>query len=259
MEIKVLLFATLRQMAGWKERDLEVSENATLGDVLAKLTEVQPQLDLQKRTIYAAVNEEYAQMDTILQPADVVAIFPPVSGGSATEQRGAAAANGERKLFELTTAPLSLDDVAARVSRADCGAIATFAGVVRGETTTETGPRGTDFLEYEAYAEMAERTLARIGEEIKAKWPKVQAVSILHRTGRCDIGESSVVIAVTTPHRNDGCFAACQYAIERLKAIVPIWKQENWSDGQVWVEGPRQPELDLSTTAGEAASGRADQ
>ena len=155
-----------------------------------------------------------------------------------------------RKNFEITRDPLSLDDVASRVSRPDCGAIATFAGVVRGETTTEAGPRGTDFLEYEAYAEMAERMLAQIGDEIQQRWPKVQAVSILHRVGRCEIGEPSVVIAVTTPHRGDGCFDACSYAIERLKAVAPIWKQENWSDGQVWVEGPRQSELDLSAKQG---------
>jgi molybdopterin synthase catalytic subunit len=238
MEIKVLLFATLRQMAGWKERTLEVGEGASLGDVLSKLTAEHPALDLQKRTIYAAVNEAYAQRETILQPNDVVAIFPPVSGGA--EQPG------ERKRFELTTAPLTLDDVAARVSRPDCGAIATFAGIVRGETATAGGPRGTDFLDYEAYSSMAEQMLAQIGDEIMAKWPKVKAVSILHRTGRCEIGEPSVVIAVATPHRGDGCFDACSYAIERLKAIVPIWKQENWSDGQVWVEGPRQPELALT-------------
>jgi molybdopterin synthase catalytic subunit len=152
----------------------------------------------------------------------------------------------EKKLFEITERPLSLDDVAGRVSRADCGAITTFAGVVRGETATSDGARGTDFLEYEAYAEMAEAMLARIGDEIKGRWPKVQSVSILHRIGRCEVGEPSVVIAVATPHRGDGCFDACRYAIERLKAIVPIWKQENWSDGQVWIEGPRQPELDLS-------------
>lgn len=147
------------------------------------------------------------------------------------------------KLFEITGQPLALDDVARRVSRPDCGAIATFAGVVRGETVTDAGVRDTDFLVYEAYVEMAESQLARIGDEIKEKWPKVQAVSILHRTGRLEIGEPSVVIAVATPHRGDGCFEACRYAIERLKAIVPIWKQENWADGQVWVEGPRQPEL----------------
>ncbi|MBV7328985.1 molybdenum cofactor biosynthesis protein MoaE [Chloroflexi bacterium TSY] len=150
------------------------------------------------------------------------------------------------KLFEITQNPLSLDDVAARVKRADCGAITTFAGVVRGETATDNGPRDTDFLEYEAYTEMAERKMASIGEEICQQWPTVKSVSILHRIGRCEIGEPSVVIAVATPHRGDGCFEACRYAIERLKAIVPIWKQENWSDGQVWVEGPRQPELDLA-------------
>jgi molybdopterin synthase catalytic subunit len=152
----------------------------------------------------------------------------------------------EVKRFEITDAPLSLNDVAARVSRSDCGAIATFAGVVRGETQVDAAARGTDFLVYEAYVEMAEEMLAGIGTEIQEQWPKVKAVAILHRLGRLEIGEPSVVIAVATPHRGDGCFEACQYAIERLKAIVPIWKQENWSDGQVWVEGPRQPDLDLS-------------
>lgn len=147
------------------------------------------------------------------------------------------------KLFEITDRPLSLDDAARRVTRPDCGAITTFAGVVRGETVTAEGMRGTDFLNYEAYTEMAEAMMARIGEEIMQRWPKVKAVSILHRVGRLEIGEPSVVIAVATPHRGDGCFEACQYAIERLKAIVPIWKEENWSDGQVWIEGPRQPEL----------------
>lgn len=150
------------------------------------------------------------------------------------------------KLFEITDQPLSLDDVARRVSRPDCGAITTFAGIVRGETATAEGVRSTDFLNYEAYTEMAEAMMARIGEEIMQQWPKVKAVSILHRVGRLEIGEPSVVIAVATPHRGDGCFEACQYAIERLKAIVPIWKEENWSDGQVWVEGPRQPELTVA-------------
>lgn len=150
------------------------------------------------------------------------------------------------KFFELTDRPLSLDDVSARVTRPDCGGIALFSGTVRGETAVDGDVRDTDFLVYEAYVEMAEQMLAQIGDEIKRRWPKVKAVSILHRVGRCEVGEPSVVIAVATPHRGDGCFEACQYAIERLKAIAPIWKQENWSDGQVWVEGPRQPELDVS-------------
>jgi molybdopterin synthase catalytic subunit len=148
------------------------------------------------------------------------------------------------KLFEITDQPLSQDDILRRVSRPDCGGIVTFAGTVRGSTSTDSGERGTDFLEYEAYTEMAEKVMAQIGDEIMQKWPLVKAVSILHRIGRCEIEEPTVLIAVATPHRGDGCFAACQYAIERLKAIVPIWKQENWSDGSVWVEGPRQPELE---------------
>ncbi len=152
------------------------------------------------------------------------------------------------KLFEVTDQPLSLDDVARRVTRPGCGAITTFAGVVRGETVTADGMRGTDFLAYEAYTEMAETMLARIADEIVAQWPKVAAVSILHRVGRLEIGEPSVVIAVATPHRGDGCFEACLYAIERLKEIVPIWKEENWADGQVWIEGPRQPELAAAYT-----------
>lgn len=158
-------------------------------------------------------------------------------------KRGFGKTMSERKRFEITTDPLSLDDISARVCEPRFGAIATFAGVVRGETATDEGQRGTDYLHYEAYAEMAETMLAQIGDEIQKKWPKVGAVSILHRIGRLEVGEPSVLIAVATPHRGDGCFEACRYAIERLKAVVPIWKQENWADGQVWVEGPRQPEL----------------
>lgn len=153
----------------------------------------------------------------------------------------------ETKLFEITEKPLSIDDAAGRVGAAAAGAIATFAGTVRGETETESGTRGTDFLVYEAYAEMAEQSLGKIGQEIQEKWPKVLSVCILHRIGRCEVGEPTVVIAVSAPHRNDGSFEACRYAIERLKAVVPIWKQENWTDGQVWVEGPRQAELDVSS------------
>ena len=235
MQITVRLFATLRQIAGWSSQPLEVPEGATLRAALAAVDAHYPQLNIGTRTYYAAINQEYAKGDQVLHAGDEVAIFPPVSGGAEPDDR--------TKLFLITDQSLSLDDVARRVARPDCGAIVTFAGVVRGATVTGEGVRGTDYLNYEAYSEMAERMLARIGDEIQARWPKVLSVSILHRTGRLEIGEPSVVIAVATPHRGDGCFDACSYAIERLKAIVPIWKEENWSDGSVWVEGPRQPEL----------------
>lgn len=239
MQIRVRLFATLRQQAGWAQQRLEVPEGATLDEALAAIDSAYPSLAIGRRTFYAAVNQEYAQGEQPLCEGDEVALFPPVSGGdgSVAEKEGA------MKLFEITVQPLSLDEVARRVVRPDCGAVATFAGVVRGATATQEGVRGTDFLNYEAYTEMAEVLLARIAAEIQVRWPKVAAVSIVHRVGRLEIGEPSVVIAVATPHRGDGCFEACQYAIERLKAIVPIWKEENWADGQVWVEGPCQPEL----------------
>ena len=250
MLIQVRLFATLRQLAGWSRQPLELPEGATLDDALAAIDARYPALTIGKRTFYAAVNQEYAKGDQVLHEGDEVAIFPPVSGGAPAERENESVGEGEHKptttgmkLFEITDRPLSLDDVARRVSRPDCGAITTFAGVVRGETATSDGVRGTDFLNYEAYTGMAEAMMARIGDEIMEKWPKVMAVSILHRVGRLEIEEPSVLIAVATPHRGDGCFEACRYAIERLKAIVPIWKEENWSDGQVWVEGPRQPEL----------------
>lgn len=241
MQIQVRLFATLRQLAGWSQQSLELPAGATLDAALAAIDQRYPALTIGRRTFYAAVNQEYATGDQVLHDGDEVAIFPPVSGGSDDEVKQPQGTTMKR--FEITAQPLSLDDVARRVTRPDCGAITTFAGIVRGATVTTEGVRGTDFLNYEAYTEMAEAMLARIGAEIMTQWPKVAAVSILHRVGRLEIGEPSVVIAVATPHRGDGCFAACQYAIERLKAIVPIWKEENWADGQVWVEGPRQPEL----------------
>ena len=249
MQIRVRLFATLRQLAGWSQQSLELPDGATLDAALAAIDQRFPALTIGRRTFYAAVNQEYAKGDQVLHDGDEVAIFPPVSGGEGdkeTERLGERVR--EMKPFEVTDQPLSLDNVARRVTRPECGAITTFAGVVRGETVTAEGVRGTDFLAYEAYTEMAETMLARIGDEIMAEWPKVTAVSILHRVGRLEIGEPSVVIAVATPHRGDGCFEACRYAIERLKAIVPIWKEENWADGQVWVEGPRQPELAAAYT-----------
>ncbi len=235
MNVSVRLFATVRQQAGWKERTFALDEGATVRDLIAALDAAHPDLGLAQRVYYAAVNEEYAQSDRPLRDGDTVGIFPPVSGG---EEKPPMA-----RLFAISTQPLSLDEAARRVTRPDCGAIVTFAGVVRGETVADDGVRSTDFLEYEAYAAMAERTMAQIADEMCARWPTVQEVCILHRVGRLEVGETSVVIAVATPHRGDGCFEACQYAIERLKAIVPIWKQENGPDGQVWVEGPRQADL----------------
>lgn len=136
------------------------------------------------------------------------------------------------KLFEITPLPISVAEVVARLEDPANGALVTFIGVVRGETDG----RQVHYLEYEAYPEMAEEALARIGEEIRGRWPEVRGISIVHRVGRLNVGETSVVIALSAAHRSQ-LFDALRYAIDRLKEVVPIWKKEVWADGAEWKAG----------------------
>jgi molybdopterin synthase catalytic subunit len=133
------------------------------------------------------------------------------------------------KLFEITSEEISVDEVVSRLADPTTGAIITFIGVVRGETDG----RAVRYLEYEAYPEMAEGTLRQIADEIRARWPSIWQVAIVHRTGRLQIGETSVVIALSAAHRPD-VFEAVRYAIDRLKETAPIWKKEVWADGGEW-------------------------
>jgi molybdopterin synthase catalytic subunit len=226
IRVQVKFFASLRQAVGQAIIERSVPRGATVASLRGALVVEYPKLPTAAGAIYAAINRSYAGDAVELRDGDEVAFFPPVSGGQ----------DGGKKLFEITGMPLSLDEVAGRVAGPTRGAITVFAGVVRGET----GALSTDYLEYEAYAEMAEPMLAQLGAEVQARWPQVEAVSIVHRVGRLEIGEPSVVIAVAAGHRQ-GVFDACSYAIERLKAVVPIWKKEVGSDGTWWVEGPQPP------------------
>jgi molybdopterin synthase catalytic subunit len=131
--------------------------------------------------------------------------------------------------FWLTNEPLKAEDVVTRVEDPGCGAICTFIGTVRAENEG----RLVSYLEYEAYPGMAEAKMAEIAGEIREKWGLTN-VSMVHRLGRCDIGEASIIIAVSSPHRV-ASFEACHYAIDRVKQIVPIWKKEVWDDGEVWI------------------------
>ena len=139
------------------------------------------------------------------------------------------------KLFEITTKPISVDEVSRRVSSPSVGAVVSFAGVVR----STNADRRVRYLEYETYPEMAEPMMAKIAEEIRARWP-VEQVAIVHRVGRQEIGETSVVIAIASGHR-EGAFEAGRYAIDRIKEIVPIWKKEYFEGGEVWIDGPEKP------------------
>ncbi len=133
------------------------------------------------------------------------------------------------KLFEITDEELSIDEVVGRLADPAVGAVIAFVGVVRGETEG----RGVLYLEYEAYPEMAEATLRQIGDEIRQRWTSIREVAIVHRVGRLEIGEVSVVIALSAAHRPE-VFDAVHYAIDRLKEISPIWKKEVWTDGAEW-------------------------
>ncbi|MFN2131648.1 MAG: molybdenum cofactor biosynthesis protein MoaE [Anaerolineae bacterium] len=131
--------------------------------------------------------------------------------------------------FEIVRDPISVDDVVGRLADPAIGAVTTFVGVVRGTT----GGRETRYLEYEAYAEMALRTLSQVGSEVQERWPEVRQVAIVHRVGRLEIGETAIVIALSAAHRRQ-TFDALHYAIDRIKEIVPIWKREVWADGSEW-------------------------
>lgn len=220
MNIQIKLFASLREFFAAAVIERELAPGATVADLLTQLRS-----EIAGRpapaTLHVAVNQRYAEPDHPLAEGDVVAIFPPVSGGEAARR------------FWITAEPLSLDELAALVTAPDRGAVALFSGTVRGLT----GAQATDHLEYEAYAEMAVQTLAQIGQEVRQRWPQVCDIAIVHRVGRLRVGESSVMVAVAAGHRG-GVFDACAYAIERLKQIAPIWKKEVGPDGTYWVEGP---------------------
>lgn len=140
-------------------------------------------------------------------------------------------------MFKVTESPISLEEVTGAVVRPQAGAVVNFVGVVRNDSQG----RQVSYLEYEAYPPMAEKKMEQIGGEIKERWPEVLDVAMVQRVGRLYIGDVAVVIAISAAHRDEGCFEACRYAIDRLKEIVPVWKKEIGPDGAEWVEGEYLP------------------
>ena len=208
MHVVVRLFAGLRERAGAGERRLELPAGARVGEVWAAL-------DLGERpgSLLYAVNREYASDDRLLADGDEIALIPPVSGGG----------------FTLSDRPLDPTKVVAEVADERAGAIATFAGTTR----IESRGRTVRYLEYEAYPGMAEEVMAGIAADLEQRY-ELCAVAMAHRVGRVDIGETSVVIAVSAPHRGDA-LAACRDAIDTLKETVPLWKKEVYEEGEEWI------------------------
>ena len=205
MAVTVRLFAGLRERAGWSSREVEA----------AHVSDVWPALELgdEPAGLLYAVNKQYAAQDTELADGDEVALIPPVSGGA----------------FLLRDEPLSLEAVVEEVASDEAGAVATFIGTTR----IHSRGRTVTHLEYEAYEGMAEQVMAEIAGELASRYD-LCAIAIHHRIGRVAIGERSVVIAVSAPHRGDA-LAACKDAIDTLKERVPLWKKEVYMGGEEWI------------------------
>jgi molybdopterin synthase catalytic subunit len=213
------LFARLREQAGAESETLELPAGSSLGDVYEGLRLRHPALP-DRGGVRAALNLEFTDWGAEVADGDEVAFIPPVSGG----------AHGG-VLFELIVDPLDARRLEAAVAHSGAGAICTFTGVVRDSSRG----RSVTHLDYEAYAEMATAQMRKIGEEIAERWPEAR-VAMAHRTGRLEIGEASVVVSVSCPHRAEA-IAACKWGIDRLKESVPIWKKEHAADGTYWIEG----------------------
>jgi MoaE-MoaD fusion protein len=208
VRVVVRLFAGLRERAGTDRRELDLDDSASIEDVW-------PALDLgdEPAGLLYAVNRTYADRGQALGEGDEVALIPPVSGGA----------------FRLTHGPVNLTSLVVEVVDEQAGAIATFLGTVRAHS------RGRDViaLEYEAYEEMAEDVMTTIADELLARYDLCK-VAMSHRLGRVEVGETSVAIAVSAPHRQDA-LAACADAIEALKSQVPLWKKELYVGGEEWI------------------------
>ena len=220
ISVTALLFGQAREWAGASSLDINLAAPATVGSAFSLLKSLYPKLGELERSLLFAVNEEYATLSHPLADGDRLAVLPPVSGGEAEG----------RDLFEITREPIDITGLRARLLEGDSGAVVIFDGVARNNTKG----RRTLYLDYEGYEPMALRTMEQIGREVRERW-SINRIGMVHRLGRAEITESSVVIAVTSAHRKIA-FEACHYAIDRLKKIVPIWKKEYFEDGAVWVE-----------------------
>jgi len=208
VKVTVKLFAGLRERAGGGTRELELAEGARAGEIWAALD-----VGDEPGGLLLAVNQEYAPRDRMLTEGDEVALIPPVSGGG----------------FRLSEEPLDLSVAVREVEDDRAGAIATFTGTTR----IQSRGRSVLHLDYEAYPGMAERMMEQLAGELKERYD-LCAVSIHHRIGRVGIGETSVVIAVSAPHR-DAALSACRDAIDTLKETVPLWKKEVYEGGEEWI------------------------
>jgi MoaE-MoaD fusion protein len=223
MKIRVLFFGVTHDLTGFDQEQVEVPEGKRLDDLRREYERRFPRLGEMADSLLTAVNQEIVEQSWALRDGDEVAFLPPVSGGAPTS------ADGE-DFYRVTREPIPTAELARQLKAPEDGAVVVFEGIVRDNVRG----RRTSYLEYEAYEPMALRKMEEIGRE--ARKFAIDRVGMIHRLGRLEIGETSVAIIVTAAHRR-AAFEACQYAIDRLKQVVPIWKKEYFEDGAVWAEG----------------------
>jgi molybdopterin converting factor subunit 1 len=224
MRVRVLFFGQLKDITGVSQEEAELSEGARVEDLFERYGRRFPKLSEFRSSIAASVNQEYAQWRAPLSAGDEVAFLPPVSGGQQ-------AAVEHEDIFRIIREPIRPDEIVESLKAPEDGALVSFEGFVRNNFKGQQ----TLYLEYEAYEQMAYTKMREIGAAIREKFP-IHRLAIVHRLGRLEIGETSVFIAVSSPHRA-AAFDACRYAIDTLKRTVPIWKKEFFVGGAVWAEG----------------------
>jgi MoaE-MoaD fusion protein len=237
MRVRVLFFGILKELAGRSSEVIELPDGVLLRDVLAHYEGHIPELKPWLPSIALAVNQEYANLDTKLSAEDEVALLPPVSGGcpEAAGETNAGPPAGRRRYAWIVRAPIDTAGTLAGLKRGEDGAALLFEGVVRNQTRG----RKTLYLDYEAYEEMALKEMESLVEQALEKF-QIRDVALIHRLGRLEIGEASVLIAVASAHRT-AAFEACRWLIDTLKRTVPIWKKEYFEDGAVWADGEPFP------------------
>jgi len=233
MRITVLFFATLRDVVGARSLALELDEGISdIKQLRAELTARYPAAADNLAVALAAINEEFAFDQDCFADGAEVAFFPPVSGGAAAHLP---------EIFRLPGESINHDEIISAISTPRTGAVCMFTGLVRGLTAKDGHLPHTEYLEYEAYEPMALAKMRQVAEEIRARWGKVEGIAIIQRVGRLQVGDNTVLCACSAPHRDDGCFEAARYGIDRLKEIVPVWKKEVGKSGETWIEGDYRP------------------
>jgi molybdopterin synthase catalytic subunit len=230
MKVSLRLFAGLHDLVGKKDIVMELPDGARVQDLKARLADEYPIVQPMLRTLVFAIDDEYIPTDEELHDGAEVSLIPPVSGGA--------------QPFWLTSEPLEprQQELFDLVRRDDCGAVIVFYGVVRNNAEGRRVLR----LEYEAHESMAVRKMREVADDVRRRFPDVVEIGIWHRVGVLEVGETSLLVALSSPHRREG-FDAALWAVDRIKEVVPVWKKEHFADGTAaWVEG--HP-IDLPETA----------